>query len=245
MIKKSSLEIIEDFLRNYDIKLNVKKYLKKYLIKSDEYQELPEDIISKIIADAYNQNKVLVKEISNHLVKKYNLYLGRIQKKQLKKFIDYGFKEDLNVLINLVHQDIPKNLNLSKEIIKLVKDRGLKNNPLEYINNLKKVILEKKEVRITDYLLFLYSRLINLNERKYLSLYDLFEENKDLLKKELSEIDYSELKSFCNDKTKLKNKETISKFNKKYIKILERNGNNNGKASLIYFSIIYFMFIKN
>ena len=237
MMKKSSLGIIEDFLHSYDIKLNVKKYLKKYLIKSDEYHELPEDIISKIIADAYNQNKVLVKEISNHLVKKYNLYLGRIQKKQLKKFIDYGFKEDLNILINLVYQDIPKDLNLSKEIIKLIKDKSLKNNPLEYINNLKKAILEKKEERITDYLLFLYSRLINLNERKYLSLYDLFEENKDQLKKELSEIDYSELKSFCNDKTKLKSKETISKFNKKYIQILERNGNNNGKAGLIYFSI--------
>ncbi len=41
MMRKSSLEIIEDFLRKYGIKLNVKWYLRKYLVESKEYKELP------------------------------------------------------------------------------------------------------------------------------------------------------------------------------------------------------------
>jgi DNA modification methylase len=244
MAYKNSLEIISDFLIKEDIKLDVNFYLNKYLIKEEKFSELPEDIIIKIIADAYNLNKEIVKKITDFLVKRYEFYFGRVQKEQLKKYIDYRFDDDLKTLINLVYQDIPSNLDLSKEIKKIISNNNIKIDYYDYINNLKNAINEKKEDRITDYLLFLYSRLININERKFLSLNDIFEINKNQLKKELAKKDYDELQHFCNVKDKIKNRETVSKFNEKYVRILEKNGNNNGKSGLIFLNIDQELFDK-
>ncbi|ADD08864.1 site-specific DNA-methyltransferase [Candidatus Aciduliprofundum boonei] len=237
MIKRNSLEIIESFLQRYNIKLNVKRYLKKYLVDSDEYQELPDDIIDRIIADGYNQNSDLVKKIAEYFLKKYNIYFGRIQKEQLKKFIDYGFQKDLDILIQLIHQDLPKDLDIHKEIVKLIKDNGLKNDPTPYINNLKNAIKKRDEKRITDYLLFLYSRLVNLNERKYMSLYSIFKENEAEIRKELTNLDYLKLKEYCDDKTKLKREEAVKKFNSAYMNLLEKESGEIEKAGLIYFVV--------
>lgn len=244
MVHKNSLDIIKEFLNNEEINLDVKFYLKKYLIDVEQTFELPDDIVVKIIADAYNLNKEIVKKTTNYLVKNYNFYLGRIQKEQLKRYVDYGFEEDLQIFINLVYQDIPKNLNLSKEIKRLISTNNTNIDYSDYINNLKKAINEKKDDRITDYLLFLYSRLINLNERRFLSLKNIFEINRNQLKKELSKEDYAELQTFCNVEEKIKNNNAVSKFNEKYIQLLEKNGKNNGKSGLIYFNIDQKLFDK-
>ena len=244
MVYKNSLEIISDFLIKEGIKLDIKSHLNKYLIMEEKFSELPDDIIIKIIADAYNLNKGLVKKITDFLVKNYKFYFGRVQKEQLKRYIDYGFEDDLKILIDLVYQDIPSNLDISTEIKKIILNNPPQIDYSEYINNLKKAINEKKEDRITDYLLFLYSRLINLNERRFLSLNDIFEINKIQLKKELSKEDYDKLENYCNVKTKIKNRDAVSKFNEKYIKILEKNGNNNGKSGLIFLNIDQNLFNK-
>jgi len=244
MKPKTSLEIIEEFLTKEEIDLDINHYLKKHLIEEEKTYELPEDIITKIISDAYDLNKEIVKKITDFLVTDYELYFGRIQKEQLKKYVDYGFNEDLQILINLVYQDIPSNLDLSKEINKLVSKNTLKIDYSEFIKNLKNAIAEKKEDRIADYLLFLYSRLININERRFLSLNNIFEFNKNQLKNELSKEDYEELQIFCNVKDKIKNTDAVSRFNEKYIKILEKNGNNNGKYGLIFWNIDQELFNK-
>jgi len=244
MVYENSLDIIKKFLTKEEINLDVKLYLNKFLVDEEKKFELPEDIVVKIIADAYNLNKDVVKKISDFLVKNYKFYFGRVQKEQLKKYIDYGFNEDLQILISLVYQDIPSNLDLSKEINKLISKNNFKTDYSEYINNLKNAINEKKEDRITDYLLFLYSRLININERRFLSLNNIFEFNKSQLKKELSKEDYMELQDFCNTRDKIKNRGAVSSFNEKYIKLLEKNGNNNGKSGLIYLNIDQELFNK-
>ena len=244
MKPKNSLEIIKEFLTREEISLDITYYLKKYLVDEEKTFELPEDIIIKIIADAYDLNKDIVKKITDFLVKDYKFYFGRIQKEQLKKYVDYGFNEDLKILINLVYQDIPSNLDLSNEIKKLISNNNFKIDYSEFINNLKNAIVEKKEDRIADYLLFLYSRLININERRFLSLNNIFQFNKNQLKKELSKEDYEELQNFCNKEDKIKNKEAVSKFNENYIQILEKNGNNNGKSGLIFLNIDQELFNK-
>ena len=244
MKPKNSLEIIKEFLTREEISLDITYYLKKYLVDEEKTFELPEDIIIKIIADAYDLNKDIVKKITDFLVKDYKFYFGRIQKEQLKKYVDYGFNEDLKILINLVYQDIPSNLDLSNEINKLISNNNFKIDYSEFINNLKNAIVEKKEDRIADYLLFLYSRLININERRFLSLNNIFQFNKNQLKKELSKEDYEELQNFCNKEDKIKNREAVSKFNENYIQILEKNGNNNGKSGLIFLNIDQELFNK-
>src|SRR3989344_8444619 len=244
MKPKNSLEIIKEFLTREEISLDITYYLKKYLVDEEKTFELPEDIIIKIIADAYDLNKDIVKKITDFLVKDYKFYFGRIQKEQLKKYVDYGFNEDLKILINLVYQDIPSNLDLSNEIKKLISNNNFKIDYSEFINNLKNAIVEKKEDRIADYLLFLYSRLININERRFLSLNNIFQFNKNQLKKELSKEDYEELQNFCNKEDKIKNRDAVSKFNENYIQILEKNGNNNGKSGLIFLNIDQELFNK-
>lgn len=244
MILKSSLEIINKFLYKEGIELNGKSYLKKYLVNEDNYCRLPEDIIIKIIADAYDLNKELVKTVTDFLVTHHNFYFGRIQKEQLKKYIDYGFEEDLEILINLVYQDIPPNLDLAKEIKRIIIDNPSRIDYGVYLGNLKQAIEEKKENRIADYLLFLYSRLINLNERRFLSLNDIFEINKSHLKKELPKEDYIELELFCSSEDKIKNKDIVSKFNEKYIQILEKNGKSSGKSALVFLNVDQRLFNK-
>ena len=234
---KSSLKIVEDFLHENDILVNVERYLRTHLVKSKSYHELPEDIVVKIIANAYDQNKALVKSISDYLIQKHELYFGRIQKEQLKRFIDYRFDYDLKLLTRLVHKNDRFNLDLSKEILKLVNNSSVRNDPSKYLENLKNAILEGKEKRVADYLLFLYSRLVSFNEKRKVSLYEIFERNERELKKEFEVLEYLELKKFCSCKKQIDNKKAFSKFNEKYTQLLGEKESDRVKSSLVYLLI--------
>ena len=90
-----------------------------------------------------------------------------------------------------------------------------------YLNNLKNSIQSKDNQRVQDYLIFLYSRLLSLNEKRKISLLEIFSDNAKIIKKELSSSDFLELENFCKNSKKIDRIKAISQFNSKYNKILE------------------------
>lgn len=244
MMCKNTPDIIKSFLIENSIFLDISQIIKKYPIDSSSPIPLPEDIVLRIIADGYDLNKDLVKKISDELVKKYDIYTGRVQKEQLKKYIDYGFIEDLDIFIALINQDIPDDFDLKKVIEEIISQNFSIPDILEFNKNLNAAIAENNFSRVEDYILFLYSRLVNLNERKFLSINDLFEINKSDLAKELNSKDFDNFKHFCNDNTKFKNSESVSKYNLKYLQILDNNGGNFQKNGLVYLYINQELFDK-
>ena len=124
-IKKSSLEIVKDFLKSIEISISPEIYLDKLSEASDNLQLLPIDIVSRIIADAYGLSDQAIKNISGTIQKKFNIYLGRIQKNQLKKYIDYGFESDFYTLKNLIMQELESEFNLKEYCDSLIKEENL------------------------------------------------------------------------------------------------------------------------
>jgi DNA modification methylase len=243
LLQKPSKEIISNFLEINNVSLDLDNYITENI--SGDLKGLPTDIVKRIIGDAYGSKNKIVKKISDYLVKTYNLYLGRVQKEQLKKYLDYKFNEDYNTLIQLIVQDLPENFDL-KDIINKFDDGEEELNKAisEFFLNLNEARDSAKKDRVRDYLIFLYSRLISLNEKSYISLSELFSDNENIIKKELSASDFSELKSFCaNYKEDLRFK-VINQFNEKYIEILHRNGDKDKKAGLIYLNLDQNLFDK-
>jgi len=237
--KKSSLIILDNFLVEKGLSLDVKGYLSGLIVDSTDFVELPNDIVEKIIGDAYGSADKIIKDISKKLVKKYDLYLGRIQKNQLKKYIDYRFEEDFKIFQNLIKQELDEKIDIKNYCDFLIKDLDYSNKEavLKYVINLKNAIEKEDKSRIKDYIVFLYSRLISLNEKSKLSLKELFFGSEKVLAKELGEEDFLEFKKFCMDSTPKNRFDTISNFNEEYIKLLEHNGGYKSRNALIYLNI--------
>jgi len=95
--------------------------------------------------------------------------------------------------------------------------------------NLEEAINNGSNDRIKDYLVFLYSRLLALNENRKMSLRFLYEQERELIREELvpqggdkaHNVDYLDLERFCDDQTVDEHASIVTKFNKKYLDILE------------------------
>lgn len=236
LIRKPSKEIMSEFLSSNNITLDLDHYISESV--SSNLTNLPADITRRIIGDAYGSKNKIVKKVSDYLVKQYDIYLGRVQKEQLKKYLDYRFDEDFDTLIKLVLQELPENFDFKHIIDKFDDGEEELNNAItEFLSHLEEAIKSSKRDRVKDYLFFLYSRLLSLNERSTISLSELFSENENISKHELTNNDFLELKNFCSDDNKDLRFKTIKKFNEKYIELLHRNGDKNKKAGLIYIDL--------
>lgn len=243
---EGSLTLINEFLKSNHINIAPEYYLKAYLIKSDDCIALPKDIIDRIIGDSYESSSEIIKKISDDLISKFNLYLGRVQKNQLKKYIDYRYIEDFEIFLNLIKEDYEQDINL-KEFCDIIIEKHNYNNSSAveiYLKNLCEAINENNYSRIQDYLVFLYSRLLGLNEHRNLSLNELFCSNEEILKKELAKEDFDRFKKFCSDTNKKKRFETINTFNTEYLRILGHNGNYDDKNAVIYLNVTQELFNK-
>lgn len=236
---KYSISIIKDFLYQNEISIDPEHFLEGYLTNSNDTTKLPGDIILKIIGDAYGASNESIKMISSEFHKKFGVYLGRIHKRQLKKYIDYRFKKDFKIFVNLINQDVVTQFDIKKFCDNLIENSNisLKSKLEIFLENIKKAIKNHDKNRIQDYLLFIYSRLISLNEERKLSLRDLFKNSEHIIKKELSDNDYTILKNYCNNYRKMNRTKTISLFNDEYIKILNKNGGHRQKSAVIYINI--------
>ena len=106
MTNKSSLEILDEFLEKRGIKIDSKKYLKKNLVESTNFKKLHEDIVEQIIVDAYEGHRENVKAISQEIEKKFKIYLGRMQKKQIKQYLVYQNNSNFEEFMRLIGEDI-------------------------------------------------------------------------------------------------------------------------------------------
>ena len=242
----NSLTLLKKFLSENNLQINLDYYLKKYIIQSDDLIDLPDNIIISILVDVYDFSNPIVAQISNYLSNNYDLFLGRIQKNQLKKYLDYNFEKDFEIFLNLIQQDLGENVNLRKIVDKFANEYQSKREEIVkiYFEKLNEAINKKNNERITDYLIFLYSRLLSFNEKRKLSLNEIFIDNEIEIIKELDKSDYKTLMEYCGDTTSIDRSEAISKFNKEYIRIFEHNGDYKEKSSIIYFTINQSIFDK-
>lgn len=242
---KSSLEILDKFLVNQEISINCEEYLGRNLSKSNDLTILPENIVKQIIGDAFEAHRSLVKNISQEIVKTFKIYLGYVQKDQLKRYLDYQEEHDFNQLVSLI-KVLNNGENIVEKKLQKICENELKDNDTlveesvkEFLNNLKNAIKNKNSKRIIDYLSFIYSRLIARNEERKLSLHDIFTNNINY--GSFTTTQRRTLDKLCNDK-KIDREEAIRKFNSKYLHILDSNGDS--KSSIIYLNISQKIFDK-
>ena len=239
----SSLVILKKFLAENDLKeIDPKKYLKKNLVKSSEppekFKKLHKQIVEQIIVDAYEGHRENVKIISQEIEKKFQIYLGRMQKKQIKQYLVYQEDSDFEELVRLIGEEIGSSSKEIKDICDKViqkNDEIVASTVKEFTKKLKSAQKEKKWKRVTDYLNFIYSRLVTKNEERKITLSKLYEDN--IMKSSFDENQKKKLRKFCN-KTKGDRDKIIRKFNTKYLNILEELAEGaEKKNALVYLNI--------
>nr|MDO8114364.1 site-specific DNA-methyltransferase [Candidatus Sigynarchaeota archaeon] len=239
VFSRSSIDIIKSFLEEHGCKVDPVPFLNTIPLVTKERARLTRDIVKKIIRDSYNDASAIVKEISERLTDKFDVYLGRVHKRQLKQYIDYENPGDFRTFINLLNDP-----SIDAETIKAFCDTVIKNDarlldkslPV-FWKNLNDAINANNKDRIKDYLVFLYSRLIALNENRQLSLKFLFDQEKNIIQTELDAENYRELEHFCADETLADRATIVSRFNKKYIGILEQSAGTPDKKALCYMAV--------
>ena len=167
MAGKSSLVILNEFLDKKEILINAEKFLEKNLVKSKDYTELSENIVEQIVVDAYDGHGENVKKISQKIVNDFGIYLGRIQKKQIKQYLDYQNNSDFKELVRLIGEEIGDSEIGIREICDDVIEKHQKiitDTVKDFSEKIKTAQKEKKWRRVTDYLNFIYSRLVTKNE---------------------------------------------------------------------------------
>ena len=198
---KNSFDILNEFLSENNINISLHNYIS--IINNEPKNNIESELINNIIVDAYKGFSECVKEIANIINLKTGIILGRKEKRIIKKMLDYLDFSDKEIILN--------QLNKPVDIEKLIIDKRNLNIHIvtdsvnTYIDNLKKEIHNKNKKKVKDYLNFLYSRLIAHNERKIISLSELFNDNL----KELSKLHTIEqIKDF---------QETLKKYDKDYL----------------------------
>jgi DNA modification methylase len=241
MAGKSSLVILNEFLDKKEILINAEKFLEKNLVKSKDYTELSENIVEQIVVDAYDGHGENVKKISQKIVNDFGIYLGRIQKKQIKQYLDYQNNSDFKELVRLIGEEIGDSEIGIREICDDVIEKHQKiitDTVKDFSEKIKTAQKEKKWRRVTDYLNFIYSRLVTKNEDREITLSKLYDEN--IAKSSFDGNQKKKLKKYCSDK-KGKREKIIQKFNTKYLNILEGGDN---KSAIIYLNISQKIFDK-
>ena len=141
MKAESSLTILENFLKEQKIDLKPKKILKDYLVESEDLKSLPVNIVSQIIVDAYDEASEKVKKIDQILVSKHKIHLGRVQKDQLKKCLDYRNDEDVIELVSLTRDETGKFEKAIRKILKSnqLEEKGIRDTMKKFHDNLTKM----------------------------------------------------------------------------------------------------------
>lgn len=213
--------LLDKFLNENNINIDISVYISVLDWNHIIQEELTTSIFDSIIVDAFDGFSGIVKEVANTILKKYDTYLGRQEKLIIKQYLDYWHADNISNLL-LDHK--------RNEVIKLLEDFRISN--LQIVDEYKKKYLQQlseaidiwNKKRIADYLNFLYSRIVNLNEMKYRSVYDIYKQNFKLLKQELSLDIINKFENLCREhQQKLENKRSVNLYNKAYNKVVLDN----------------------
>lgn len=245
MLKKiSSLIRLKEYLLDKGIRIDLESKINALAVQSNDLRELPDDIILRIIAEAYELDKPSINEFSKYLEKLAGKSLQWLQKEYLKRYIDYGEIDDYNKFKNLIKEYFPPEMKWKSKLDSICENyvNRIENSDEVFLKSLTKEVKKGNEKRVKDYITFLYSRLVGLNEYYYISLAKLFRDNKIRIEKNISTSGFRQLQSYCQDETKIEKFEAVEKFSAKYLKILREDDGSIYKKSLIYFNIDKSMF---
>ncbi len=248
-MKESSIKILNSFLRKHQIQLKTTEYLPNLSTKKI-YCDLNKNIVEDIIFDAYDGCSPLIKDATSHLFKQFNVHIGRQQKTHLKFFFDYEGKANWNAFYKSISEFSKSESLFSFSSIDLLnfckkinenKENIQSSLTQDFILNLKAAFKDDDTSRIKDYLNFLYSRLVAMNENKKITLLEQFEFNSKFYEKELTKIQLEKLNQNCLNADK---KEDISivvgKYNKLYLDIILNEEKQ--KTAVTYFTINQYLF---
>jgi len=240
--QQSSISLIKKFLEENGIDLDPETFIKDILVETKDYAILKTEIIEQIIGDAYNSSKKLTQLISKELSKKLGVYLGSVQKQQLKKYLDYEINSDFDLFFKLLNISSERKEEIQLLVNRLIKENEIPRNKAvkEFLINLKAAIYKRNTNRIKDYITFLYSRLLSINEQRKISLSDIFKQEENNLRNELDKKNFEKIKDFCLDKNKFDRETIIQKYVDFYLAVLENNNKN--KKALFYLNIDQFLF---
>ena len=102
MTAKSSLVVLNKFLEDHKFAVDVEEHLGRNVTKSSDFVALPKNIVEQIIVDALEGHRPLVKKISQQISKEFKIFLGYVQKEQLKQYLDYQEKYSFDQLVSLI-----------------------------------------------------------------------------------------------------------------------------------------------
>jgi DNA modification methylase len=239
MLAKSSISRLKDYLSSKAVSVDLDRYLKDLVVKSEKLRELPDNIILRIIAEAYGLDKKPVNEFSKYLENVSGKYLLWLQKEYLKRFIDYGEREDYHKFKNLVVGNLPPAAQWAEKLDEICDKYNyeIESADKSFISSVKNELEKGNEKRVKDYVIFLYSRLVGLNEYYYISLKKLFEDNQSRIMKQLSKRGFNRLRIFCQDESNIERITAVGKFSAEYLQILREDDGSSEKKSLVYFEI--------
>lgn len=237
-----SLSLIQDFLHEYHIEIDPREILGNLLIEEDPNLPLMRDIIPNIIADAYNVANPIIAKVTNLFETKYSFLLGRVQKNQLKSYIDYCEEDQLELFIKILDDPL---LTKKKSELKYDIDKVISSFPdykkasmFKFLTNFKTAVTENRTNRIKDYLVFLYSRLLNIHTLSYISLNDIFLHNKKVIEKELPPEIGDEISKFCEPTVEDDREKIVKQFSTEYIKTINNIKKNfKNQNAVVYLNI--------
>lgn len=237
--KISSLTRLKEYLFDKGIFIDIEREINGLIVKSNDLRELPENIILRIIAEAYGLDKSTINEFSKYLEKLSGKYLQWLQKEYIKRYIDYGEIDDYNRFKTLINGDFPSEIEWKPKLDEICEnyEHYIENADEEFLKSLRNELEKGNKKRVKDYIIFLYSRLVGLNEYYYISLKKLFMENQIRIRKNISSSGFKRLQNFCQDEDKVERAEAVKKFSAEYIKILRQDDGSSYKKSLIYINI--------
>jgi DNA modification methylase len=244
-----SVQLIKIFLGENGIKIDPKEILQDLTIQETAGFSLTTELIPKIIADSFNASNQIVSQISRNFKDKHDFLLGRVQKSQLKKYLDYEEEADFDLFIKLLDSPFfDKRIHkIRKEIDEIHSSfTGYRQASINrYINNLKKAIIEGRKARIKDYLVFLYSRLLNFHTLATISLEYLFQQNEKIIKKELESQYVDKLKDYTNSRVLCDRDSVVKQFSSKYLQIVNCiTSQNKDQNAVVYVNISQKIFNK-
>lgn len=200
MNNKPTIELLQAFLNENLISIKLDTYVNTIKKENIAYAKLNAPLFDNIIVDSYNGYSEVVKSISNFFINHYNIYFGRQEKLLIKKFLDYGNEQIIEKLAQLYSSKCDL-ISILKKYRDDNNDKILSDNKTLFFEKLNTVILKKDEKRISDYLNFLYSKMLRFREFSKRSVADFFNENSDIIRKEYGKEKHQLLKEKCDHLT--------------------------------------------
>ncbi|MHA2073291.1 MAG: DNA methyltransferase, partial [Candidatus Hodarchaeales archaeon] len=244
-----SLCLIQDFLHEYHIDIDPREILGNLIIEEDPNYSFTEGIIPYIIADAFNAANPIISKVTKLFEDKYRFLLGRVQKNQLKSYIDYREKKAFDLFLKILDDPflMKREIELKDDIDNVIScfPDYRKDSMLKFNANLKLAISENRTKRIKDYLTFLYSRLLNVHTFSSISLNYLFQQNKKMIEKDLKPEIVEKLATFCESTEKDIRETIVNKFSAEYIRTInEVSCNFRIQNAIVYLNINQDLFLQ-